>query len=276
MKNCKYTKEKVKFSCELANFAKSLGEFISLDGEWTIKGFVDVFNNVYTISADTKVISKILELHIFPQFLEFAQRIGYSIELASHQNWYPDMTFVNKQNDSIKFALDLKTTYINEKRPAYCNGFTLGSHGTYFVSRESTKNIQYPYSQYSGHFCLGIIYSRAALANDIELSRYTTDVLSDIPSVIHGFIFFSTEKWRIASDKSGSGNTANIGSIKKIEDILNGNGTFAKAGEKIFDDYWINYGKIQIAKKDGTWKSMTSFDEYISFRGLSPLLKMNN
>ena len=33
---------------------------------------------------------------------------------------------------------------------------------------------------------------------------------------IKNFTFFICEKWTIASDKSGSGNTANIGSIQKI------------------------------------------------------------
>ncbi|MCL1863256.1 MAG: EcoRV family type II restriction endonuclease [Defluviitaleaceae bacterium] len=48
-----------------------------------------------------------------------------------------------------------------------------------------------------------------------------------------------------------------------------GNGVFAKAGEDVFDDYWINYGKIQIKTKDGKLKPMTSFEEYIFYRGLS-------
>jgi len=73
------------------------------EGEWTVKGFVDVFKNIYTISSDTKVISKILELHLFPHFVEFAGTIGYEIELATHQNWYPDLTFVNKSNRDIMF-----------------------------------------------------------------------------------------------------------------------------------------------------------------------------
>lgn len=268
-----YPFEKIKFADALARFADSLESHVALDGEWTIKGFIDVFRNVYTISADTKVISKLLELHIFPNFVEFADRTGYSIEPATHQNWYPDLTFLNKANSDIKFAVDLKTTYTNEKNPNLCNGFTLGSHGTYFVSRDSKKNIQYPYNQYSGHFCLGIIYSRAALANDVELKRVAIEHLADIRSVIKNFTFFVAEKWKLASDKAGSGNTANIGSIKGISDILAGNGTFAKAGEEVFDEYWANYGKIKVPAGNGTFKNMTSFDEYIAYTNRSFAIK---
>jgi hypothetical protein len=266
----KYSEEKRRFSDELSKFAESLEQHISYNGEWNIKGFIDVFKNIYTISSDTKVISKIIELHLFPHFSQFAESIGYSIELADYQNWYPDLTFVNSENSDIKFAVDVKTTYVDANRIDCCKGFTLGSHGEYFINRDSSKNIKHPYNSYSGHYCLGIIYSRAILTSEFECHKYSIQELDEIPSVINQFIFFAQEKWKIASDKSGSGNTANIGSIKMIGDLVAGNGVFAKAGEEIFDDYWSNYGKIQIEKPDGSRKPMTSFEEYIKYRGLSP------
>ena len=267
-----YTEEKELFLIALKEFAATLGDRIAQNDEWTIRGFIDVFKNIYTISSDTKIVSKVLELHLFPHFLGFAERMGYKIELASCQNWYPDLTFVNKGNPEIKFAVDLKTTYRDEEYPGFCNGFTLGSHGEYFVDRRSTKNIQYPYGQYSGHFCLGIIYSRAELPKDEEFHVYSVEDVGSIPAVIRHFTFFAEEKWRIASDIEGSSNTANIGSIQYIPDILNGNGVFAKAGEAYFDDYWANYGKIEIVDQKGKRKKLSSFAEYIRYRNLSDSL----
>lgn len=264
--------EKETFLKALKDFAADLGTFISVNDEWTIRGFIDIFKNIYTISADTKIVSKILELHIFPIFLSFAERNGYNIELATYQNWYPDLTFISQKNDKIKFAVDLKTTYRNEEKPEYCNGFTLGSHGEYFTDRKSSKNIQYPYDEYLGHFCLGIIYSRSDLEKSEEMRIYNINDLETIPTVIKKFTFFAEEKWKIASDKGGSGNTANIGSIQRIEDILNGNGVFAKAGENYFDDYWANYGKLQVKDKNGNYKKLSSFEEYLKYRGLPETL----
>lgn len=264
----KHTKEKELFADALKEFATTLSEKITHNGEWTIRGFVDIFDNVYTISSDTKIISKILELHLFPHFLSFADQIGYKVELASCQNWYPDLTFIKKKDHNIKFAVDLKTTYRDEDYPEFCNGFTLGSHGEYFVNRSSKKNIQYPYEQYSGHFCLGIIYSRAKLSKKEEFHTYTLDEVDSIPAVISNLTFFAEEKWRIASDKGGSGNTANIGSIVYIPDILSGNGVFAKAGEAYFDDYWANFGKIKITNAAGKHKKLSSFSEYLRYRKL--------
>ncbi len=265
--------EKAVFSKQLKEFAGTLAELISQGDEWTIRGFIDIFKNIYTISSDTKIISKILELHLFPHFLTFAESNGYIIELATYQNWYPDLTFISKSNPTIKFAVDLKTTCRDEEYPGFCNGFTLGSHGEYFLERTSTKNIQYPYSAYSGHFCLGIIYSRVQLDKNEETHIYSLDEIKTIPAVIRNFVFFAEEKWKIASDKGGSGNTANIGSIQKIDDILNGNGVFAKAGEELFDDYWANFGKIEIMTGEKR-KKLSSFSEYLAYRGLSP--ELNN
>ena len=159
MKNIKEVKQK--FQKELNEFVKTLTNYVSdKENQWTIKGFIDKFQNIYSISADTKIISKVLEIHLFPYFLKFAEENSYHLILAEHQNWYPDISFISKTDNRIKFALDLKTTYLLNDYPDHCNGFTLGSHGTYFIERHKSKNIQFPYGEYLAHYCLGIIYNR--------------------------------------------------------------------------------------------------------------------
>src|SRR2546430_507641 len=112
------------------------------------------FKNVYTISGDTKVVSKLIELMLFPRFVKFAERYGYKIVLSPQQNFYPDMTFVDK--DENKFAVDLKSTYrLTAKKVP---GMTLGAFTGYFRQRTSKKNTTFPYSEYAGHFVLGVIY----------------------------------------------------------------------------------------------------------------------
>lgn len=100
------------FEKALETLVSNLKEYVSTEtGEWTIKGFIDIYKNIYTISSDTKIVSKILEIHLFPIILQFAEKYGYKIELADHQNYYPDLTLIDIDNDEIKFALDIKTTY---------------------------------------------------------------------------------------------------------------------------------------------------------------------
>lgn len=293
MKNSEKEKFKLDFKTELTSFASRLRDYVSSEnGDWTVKGFIDIYKNIYTISSDTKIVSKILEIHIFPQILQFAESINYNIVLAEKQNWYPDLSFVHKDNNQIKFAVDLKTTYRDPNFPGHVNGFTLGSHGTYFKDRTSSKNIQFPYSEYSGHFCLGIIYTRTDCdsINETEIiqvrelsEKYETSVkkigerkvttldnLKSITSVISDFDFFVAEKWEIASESEGSSNTANIGSITNIEDIKNRNGIFAKLGEQWFDEYWINHGSASMVKKGKTVK-ITKLKDFLEFKGRSDL-----
>ena len=256
-----------RFEEQLTEFATTLKSGISTDvGDWTVKGFIDTFRNVYTISGDTKIVSKILEIHLFPLLLEFASQNGYKIVLADHQNYYPDLTFIDEKDSTIKFAVDLKTTYRKPDNKLYCNGFTLGSHGAYFTDRTSKKNIQFPYNEYDGHFCLGVIYDRAKTGDIDETRVFDIDDLLSIPSVISHINFFVTEKWKIASDKSGSGNTANIGSINHIGDIIAGKGMFSELGEEWFDDYWMNYGKITRTDQNGVTKKITRLVDFVEYK----------
>ena len=49
------------FSTKLIEFVKTLNAYVSTtDGQWTIKGFIDIYRRIYTISADTKIVSKLL------------------------------------------------------------------------------------------------------------------------------------------------------------------------------------------------------------------------
>ena len=46
------------------------------EGDWIIKGFIDVSKRIYTISVDTKIPSKVLELLLFPMFVDFGNIHG--------------------------------------------------------------------------------------------------------------------------------------------------------------------------------------------------------
>jgi hypothetical protein len=258
---------KQKFSKALTAFVKGLSQRVcTSDGQWAVKGFIDAHLNVYSISSDTKVTSKILEIHIFPMLLKFATENGFNLELAEHQNHYPDMSFVQKNDPSIKFAVDLKTTYRNPKKPYLCNGFTLGSFRGYFTDRANAKNILYPYSDYEGHFCLGLIYDRAQSATIDETVIVTVDEVERIASVMSNMQFFVAEKCQLASDRKGSGNTANIGSISHIGDILERNGIFAELGEQWFDEYWMNHGRLQIPDGKGGFNPLNRLEELVSYK----------
>jgi hypothetical protein len=217
--------------------AEGFNERVSTpDGDWIVKGFIDVFRNVYTISGDTKVVSKLIELMLFPRFLDFAQMHRLKIVPSPEQNYYPDLTFIDQ--DDHKYAVDLKSTYrLDDER---VNTMTLGAFTGYFRNRTSTKNITFPYGEYSGHFVLGVIYTRCDVSPD-QMKTRSLDELHEIPSVVRDLQFFAQPKYRIAKDQPGSGNTKNIGAVNTASDLISGTGPFAALGEDVFDDYWMYY-----------------------------------
>jgi hypothetical protein len=253
---------KEKFRKELLIHVDLFNTAISTNaGDWVVKGFIDIAKNIYTISVDTKVVSKIMELLLFPKICHFAQEYGYKMVLCKEQNFYPDVSFIDANNNI--YAVDLKSTY--RKNEKEVNGMTLGAFTGYFRDRKSTKNISYAYEKYTGHFVLGVIYSRTD--GDVDEKKvYQLSDLQNITSVICDFKFFVQEKYRIALDRPGSGNTKNIGSVTKIDDLVKGQGPFADLGEEIFDDYWMYYLTKDMAKaidlKNAPYKNLKAYKEY--------------
>ncbi|HHD80693.1 MAG TPA: hypothetical protein ENK99_03700 [Campylobacterales bacterium] len=104
-----------------------------------------------------------------------------------------------------------------------------------------------------------------------ETKVYNLKNFTEIQSVVKDFDFFLQEKWKIALDRPGSGNTKNIGSEVYINKLKSGNGLFKRdfgdKGKKIFDNYWINYETLDMAKKVGRdkprFKNIATYLEWV-------------
>ena len=254
-------------NCLELNYLKNLKQTLSICKikikHGLSKGLLIFIKNVYTISVDTKVISKIIDLMLFPIISRFAQVHGLKVVLAEHQNHYPDISFID-ESDNTYFAMDIKSTYKTSETKV--NGFTLGAFTGYFRNRESTKNITFPYSKYNKHFVLGVIYKKQEMKTD-EMKVYPIDQIDSILSVISDFEFILHEKYRLAISRPGSGNTKNIGSINDIEKLKNGDATFAKLGVDTFDDYW-RYYLTKSMSPDGP-PPYTKIEEYLVYKNLT-------
>jgi hypothetical protein len=247
-------------------FAKAVA---TNEGEWIIKGFIDIYTRIYSISADTKIVSKVLELLLFPMFVQFSKGHALKLELCPQQNFYPDLSFTHEATGQ-KFAVDIKSTYRENREEV--NGMTLGAFTGYFRERESHKKTLYPYNQYAGHFVLGVLYSKCDDVAD-ERKQFTLDDLARIPSVIKDFQFFAQPKYRIASWRPGSGNTKNIGSVTKVAQLIHGTGPFAELGEQVYDDYWMYYLTRDMAEALKVKRPYTNLKEYLEYkkRGIETL-----
>ena len=85
------------------------------NNDWIVKGFIDVNKNVYGITTDTKVVSKIIEIILIPKLLLFAKRNGLTLEFPSAQNFYPDLTFRIGKAISLPLTLSRATIGTTER-----------------------------------------------------------------------------------------------------------------------------------------------------------------
>ena len=263
-------KEQILFA--LQEEVKGFNEIIATEkGDWIVKGFIDIYKNIYTISIDTKVVSKVIELLLIPAFERFAVKNNLDLELPAQQNFYPDLTFICKETGA-KFAVDIKSTFVDSTNKI--KSMTLGAFTGYFRNRNSTKNISYPYSSYESDLVLGVIYKQNKENQDEKVIQ-KLDEIEKIESVIKDFQFFVQPKYKIASASPGSGNTKNIGATTKIEELINGKGIFSELGEDIYNDFWMYYLTTDMAKALEIERPYTNLKSYLEYkqRGIDVLKK---
>ncbi|MDF2673584.1 MAG: restriction endonuclease EcoRV [Clostridiales bacterium] len=226
---------------------------------WEVKGLIDSNKKIFTLGSDSKLIGRIFELLITVVLESIAEKTEYRLVASESQTVYPDFNLVNDRTGD-KIAIDIKTTY--RRRGARGNlsniGFTLGSFASFL--RNNTKNIQYPYNEYSKHYVIGFIYDRVESAAEGRIINI--DELDETIAPYANVEFFVQEKYRIAGDKPGSGNTENIGSFKTNQsDLIKlGFGPFSFLGNEVFEDYWKNYPKYRESEK-----KYTCLEEYFDW-----------
>lgn len=227
--------------------------------DFEITGLLTRDDRVYPFGTDTKVLSTIFEMTVRPFIYEIAKDHDLFVYEPVQQNFYPDFTLMSNDEDERKVAVDVKSTYRNFRRDgSWTAAFTLGSYTSFL--RNETKNIAFPYSQYSRHYIIGFIYSRSI--REREIKAYALEDRKEVSCPFYNVEFFVQEKYRISGEHAGSGNTTNVGSISgsSIEEFASGNGPFTGHGENVFEDYWRNYGR------DSGTRAYNNLTEYFRWR----------
>ncbi len=112
------------------------------------------------------------------------------------------------------------------------------------ASIQNGYSVVFPYSEYKQHWIIGFVYRRIKEKRAADASIYSFDELQNIVLPFDDVSVFVQEKWRIAGKHPGSGNTANIGSLRgRLEDFIAGNGAFSSEAE--FEAYWREKGALR-------------------------------
>lgn len=211
-----------------------------------VYGILDSQDNIHTLGTDSKIIGRIFEMLVQPVLEKIANRHNLILRTPKSQTVYPDFVMMVSDKSKDKVAIDIKTTYITNDNSRIV--FTLGSFGSYM--RNNTKNIEYKYTDYCKHFVICFVYKRNDAAQESRVYNYANKDDTECP--YYDVRYFIQEKYKIAGDKPGSGNTENIGSFstKSFEDLKNGKGPFSTLGKEVFDLYWRFYPKYRAVNKD--------------------------
>lgn len=220
-------------------------------------GILDSSNKIHTLGTDSKIIGRIFEMYSQPILEQIATENGYILKTPASQTVYPDFIMMKSEQSTEKIAIDIKTTYVYSDQSTI--KFTLGSFGSYI--RNNTKNIEYKYTDYSKHYVIGFVYKRNDAAQESRVYEYKNR--ENIVFPYFDVKYFIQEKYKIAGDKPGSGNTENIGSFatKKFSDFEDGKGPFNELGQNIFDIYWKYYPKYRTKEK--AYTSLDGFLEWL-------------
>ncbi len=224
---------------------------------YSLCGVVDRRGRVYPLGSDTKVISTLFEIVTRQAVASYAKSAGLLLAEPTKQNHYPDFTLMRSENDREKIAVDVKTTYRKQGKSRF--KYTLGSYTSYIHPETESKNILFPYGQYREHWIIGFVYKRAERKRDVSGHIYSFETLQEMPVPLDDVEVFMQEKWKIAGDRAGSGNTANIGSISgTIFDFSAGNGVFDSESE--FIEYWRGYRRTEHERRM-TYSNIQEFRE---------------
>ena len=224
-------------------------------------GILDSSNKIHTLGTDSKIIGRVFEMFAQPVLSQIATEHGLILKTPESQTVYPDFIMMENEQSNQKIAIDIKTTYVDNDMSTI--KFTLGSFGSYM--RNNTKNIEYKYTDYSKHYVIGFVYKRNGAAQESQVFDYADREYIEFP--YYDVKYFIQEKYKIAGDKPGSGNTENIGSFhtKDFNLLKNGNGPFSELGIDIFDLYWKYYPPYR-----STNKEYTSLDEFLDWFPAQP------
>lgn len=211
-------------------------------------GILDSSDCIHTLGTDSKIIGRIFEMYAQPILEEIARELEYTIFTPKSQTAYPDFVLFKPENPTEKIAIDIKSTYKKTERSKI--KFTLGSYGSYM--RNNTKNIEGRYTDYAKHYVICFVYKRNGAAQESRVYKYENR--KDITFPYNDVKFFIQEKYKIAGDKPGSGDTENIGSFstKDFLKLQNGEGPFSELGQDVFEIYWKYYPKYRSSEKEYT------------------------
>lgn len=207
-------------------FGELLREHFS-DFGWNYTGILKEDGDTIPIPATSTCVTAIFETDAVEELRSLTDQLDAELIEPDHTRQYPDVTLRGGAFGSNLIALDIKTARRNHNNADKLDGpMTLGSYAGYFQNpHEESPWTKYPYGQYDEHWILCF-------------AHYWDDE-EDSQGMVSGVETIIGEKWTLASEKTGTGTTNHMASVRSIPDLKAGNGDFDS--EEEFEEYWRSY-----------------------------------
>lgn len=195
--------------------------------DWNYEGVLKADGDVIPIPATSTCITAIFETDSIEELRKLTDELDVEIIEPDHSRQYPDATLTGGELGSHRIALDIKTARRNHNNEDKLDGpMTLGSYAGYFQNpNEESPWTRFPYGTYDEHWIL-------CFAHYWDEQKDSLNMISGVETIVG-------EKWSLASEKTGTGTTNHIASVRNISDLHRGNGAFDS--EEEFEEYWRSY-----------------------------------
>ena len=145
---------------------------------------------------------------------------GVKIRLGTERS-YPDIELAGPTFGDRNHAADIKCARRSKSGVSLQSSIALYTGNTYFLWPQlKFSGILRPYGDYAIHLVIVVVY----------------DFHADRPERISNVRLVAHESWRIASKKRASATREYIGSVRRIKDLIAGQGEFESRAA--FETYW--------------------------------------
>lgn len=173
------------------------------------------------LPSEPAALANVMEIEL-RQHLNEAAALTDGVETKEGtERSYPDMEVFGKPFGGGPRAVDIKCARRRASGTALNNRIALYTGNTYFLWPQlKFSGIARPFGDYQEHISIVVVYT---------FEPSLPERITNVEVVVH-------ETWRIASRSRASATPEYIGSVQRIDELVEGRGEFASPTE--FYDYW--------------------------------------
>lgn len=173
------------------------------------------------LPSEPAALANVMEIELRQHLMEAAALTDDVAMTEGTERSYPDLEVFGERFGGGARAVDIKCARRGRTRVSLNNRIALYTGNTYFLWPQlKFSGIARPFGEYHEHVSIVVIYT---------FDASIPERITDVQVVAH-------ETWKIASRARASATREYIGSVQKIDDVIEGRGEFDSAVE--FYDYW--------------------------------------